>query len=129
MPSQKGNKCSSGEVWFRLGLVLNRIVSPIVMGAESRLMRNENAKPRLSIRLAGILIIAVMLFAAAEIFSSLVLIYHYRRNGELKDDASLLSSVTLVNKALVHLRLLAPRGGTETLPHGMFASESRAERR
>jgi len=94
-------------------------------------MSNENAKPRLSIRLAGFLIIAVMLFAAAEIFSSLALIYSYRLNGTLKDDASLLSSVTLVNKALVNLRLLAPSGKTdqhtvEQLPHGhgMFAPDN-----
>jgi hypothetical protein len=130
------------RAWFRLGLVLNRIVSPIVIGTksstaaarikkESRLMRNKNAKPRLSIRLAGILIIAVMLFAAAEIFSSLALIYSYRLNGTLKEDASLLSSVTLANKALVNLRLLAPSGRTdqrtvEQLPHGhgMFASDN-----
>jgi len=87
-------------------------------------MRNENAKPILSIWLAGFLIIAVLMFAAAEIFSSLVLIYHYRLNGKVKDDVSLLSSVTLVNRALVDLRLLTPRDGTETLPHRMFASDN-----
>ncbi len=118
----------------QIGRRFEQIVSPIVMGAESstaaarikresRLMRNEYAKPRLSIRLAGFVIIAVLMFAAAEIFSSLVLIYHYRLNGKLKDDVSLLSSVTLVNKALVHLRLLAPRDGT-AFPHGMFASDN-----
>jgi hypothetical protein len=58
LPSSIRPICLRGaDVEHRLGLVLNRIVSPIVMGAESRLMRNENAKPRLSIRLAGILII------------------------------------------------------------------------
>jgi hypothetical protein len=92
-------------------------------------MRDENAKPRLSIRLAGFLIIAVLMFAAAEIFSSLALIYSYRLNGTLKDDASLLSSATLVNKALVNLRLLAPGGRSdqrtvEQLPRGMFVSDN-----
>src|SRR5271165_2994949 len=88
-------------------------------------MRNENAKPRLSIRLAAFLFIAVSMFAAAEVFSSLVLNYHYRLNGKLKeDDPSLLSSVSVAIKALDRLGLLPPRDGNETLPHQMVASDN-----
>jgi len=64
------------------------------------------------------------MFDAAEIVSSLVLIHHYRLNGILKEyDVSLLSSVSVVTKALVRLGLLPPRDGNETLPHGMLASD------
>jgi len=59
-----------------------------------------------------------------EIFSSLILIYHYRLNGKLKeDDVSLLSSVSLVNKALTDIGVFPPRNGDETLPRGMFVSD------
>jgi hypothetical protein len=85
------------------------------------------AKPRLLIRLAAVPIIVVLMFAAAEIFSSLALIYSYRANGTLKDSASLLSSVTLVKKALVNLRLRAPGGGadqrTVEVPRGMIVPD------
>lgn len=88
-------------------------------------MRNENEKPRLSIKLAAFLIIALVMFGVAEIFSSLVLIYHYRLNGKLKEyDVSLLSSVSLVNKALADLGFFPPRDGNETLPHGMVTSDN-----
>jgi hypothetical protein len=88
-------------------------------------MRNENAKPRLSIRLAAFLVVAVSMFAAAEIFSSLVLIYHYRLNGNLKEnDVSILSSVSLVNKAFGSLGLFPARDGTETLPHEMLVRDN-----
>ena len=87
-------------------------------------MRNENAKPRLSIRLAAFLVIAVSTFAAAEIFSSLVLIYHYRLNGILKeDDVSLLSTVSVAYKALGLLGLSPPRDANETVPRGMVVSD------
>lgn len=88
-------------------------------------MRNENAKPRLSIRLASFLVVGVLMFVAAEIVSSLVLVYHYRLNGKLKeDDVSLLSSVSLINKVLVDVGLFPPRDGDETLPHGMVVSDN-----
>ncbi len=88
-------------------------------------MRNENAKPRLSIKLASLLVVAVLMFVTVEIFSSLVLIYHYRLNGKLQeDDVSVLSSVSLVNKALVDLGLFPPRDLDEWLPHGMVVSDN-----
>src|SRR5271170_3601073 len=88
-------------------------------------MRNENAKPRLSIRLVAFLVVAVSMFAAAEIFSSLVLIYHYRLNGNLKEnDVSMLSSVSLLNKAFSSLGLFPARDGTETLPHEMLVRDN-----
>jgi hypothetical protein len=91
----------------------------------AHLMRNGNTTPRLSMRLAAVLVIVILMFVVAEIFSSLVLIYHYRLNGKLKeDDVSLLSSVSLVNKALVDLGLFPPRDGDETLPHGMIVSDN-----
>ena len=88
-------------------------------------MRNENPKPRLSVKLASFLVIAILMFVTVELSSSLVLIYHYRLNGKLRgDDVSLLSSVSLVTKALVDLGLFPPRDSDEWLPHGMVVSDN-----
>jgi hypothetical protein len=75
--------------------------------------------------LAAFLVIAVSMFAVAEISSSVMLIYHYRLNGKLaEDDISILSSVSLVNKLLGLRGFFPPRDGTETLPHEMLTPDN-----
>ncbi len=87
-------------------------------------MRNETVRTRRSVKLVAFLLVAVVIFGIAEVFSSLILIYHYRLNGRLKeDDSSILSSVSLVNKAFADVGIFPPRNGDETLPHSMIISD------